>query len=285
MERIATDDSVDHRISRNTPRPATESWDNLAEWWDDAIGDGNPTQDLIVEPYTEKLLALQPGERVLDIACGAGRFARRMADAGAIVTAFDHAERFVNRARERSVGYEKKISYHVANATDPDAMLALTGGEPFDAAVCTMAIMDMAEITPLFATLPRLLKPDGRFVFSVSHPVFNTEHARPTIERLHVGTDVVNRYAVSVADYLDMRMEEGHRRPRPARSPALLRPADQCPRQHRIRLRARPRPAGGACLPAWHPGREPAFPGELRVHPLGAARALPGGEPVGRLRS
>lgn len=189
--------------------PATESWDNLAEWWDDAIGDGNPTQDLLIEPYSEKLLDLQPGERVLDIACGAGRFARRMADAGAIVTAFDHAERFIKRARERSQDYEGKISYHIANATDPEAMLALTGGEPFDAAVCTMAIMDMAEITPLFATMPKLLKPGGRFVFSVSHPVFNTEHARPTIERLHVGTEIVNRYAVSVADYLEMKMEQG----------------------------------------------------------------------------
>ena len=187
---------------------ATDSWDNLAEWWDDAIGDGNPTQDLVVEPYTEKLLNLQPGERVLDIACGAGRFARRMADAGAIVTAFDHAERFVNRARERSVGYEDRISYHVANASDPEAMLAIGEGV-FDAAVCTMAIMDMAEITPLFSTLPKLLKTDGRFVFSITHPVFNTESSRPAIERIHVGTEVVNRYAVSVSDYLDMRMEKG----------------------------------------------------------------------------
>jgi 2-polyprenyl-3-methyl-5-hydroxy-6-metoxy-1,4-benzoquinol methylase len=188
--------------------PATESWDNLAEWWDDQIGDGNPTQDLVVEPYSERLLDLQPGERVLDIACGAGRFARRMADAGALVTAFDHAERFIQRARERSTDYEGRISYHVANASDPDAMLALGEGA-FDAAVCTMAIMDMAEITPLFRTLPRLLKPQGRFVFSVTHPVFNNENSRPTIERIHVGTEVVNRYAVSVSDYLDMRMERG----------------------------------------------------------------------------
>jgi 2-polyprenyl-3-methyl-5-hydroxy-6-metoxy-1,4-benzoquinol methylase len=187
----------------------TEAWDNLAEWWDDQIGDGNATQDLIVEPYSERLLDLKPGERVLDIACGAGRFARRMADAGANVTAFDHSERFINRARERSRGYEDRISYHVVNATDADAMLMLAGGEQFDAAVCTMALMDMAEITPLFATLPKLLKPHGRFVFSVTHPVFNTEHARPTIERLHVGTEVVNRYAVSVSSYLDMRMELG----------------------------------------------------------------------------
>jgi 2-polyprenyl-3-methyl-5-hydroxy-6-metoxy-1,4-benzoquinol methylase len=186
----------------------TQNWDELAEWWDDQIGDGNPTQDLLVEPYSERLLALQPGERVLDIACGAGRFARRMADAGALVTAFDHSEAFVKRARVRSAGYEDRIDYRVLNAVDPDPLQALGEGA-FDAAVCTMALMDMAEITPLFSTLPRLLKPGGRFVFSVTHPVFNTEDARPTIERIAVGTDMLPRYAVSVANYLQARMEEG----------------------------------------------------------------------------
>ena len=28
-----------------------EIWDRLAEWWDDKIGDGNPTQDLLVEHF------------------------------------------------------------------------------------------------------------------------------------------------------------------------------------------------------------------------------------------
>jgi hypothetical protein len=33
--------------------------------------------------------------------------------------------------------------------------------------------MDMASITPLLSVLPQLLRPGGRFVFSVTHPVFN----------------------------------------------------------------------------------------------------------------
>ncbi|MDP6107559.1 MAG: methyltransferase domain-containing protein [Candidatus Brocadiia bacterium] len=107
-----------------TPRTA-EVWNRLAEWWDDRIGDGNDTQDLLIEPTTERLLALQPGEHVLDVACGAGRFARRMADAGAIVVAVDHSERFVRRARERSTAYEGRIAYHVADASDPVSLLSL----------------------------------------------------------------------------------------------------------------------------------------------------------------
>ena len=39
--------------------------------------------------------------------------------------------------------------------------------------------------------------------------MFNTEDARPTIERVSSGTDLVNRYAVSVANYLQTRMEKG----------------------------------------------------------------------------
>ena len=55
-----------------------------------------------MEPATERMLALQPGERVLDVACGAGRFARRMAASGAQIVAFDHSERFIERARLRT---------------------------------------------------------------------------------------------------------------------------------------------------------------------------------------
>lgn len=185
-----------------------EVWDALAEWWDDTIGDGNPTQDLILVPVTERLLELQPGERVLDVACGAGRFARQMADAGATVTAIDHSEAFLNRARQRSEGYEGRIEYLNVNATDAGALLKLGEGA-FDAAVCTMGLMDMASITPLLSTLPRLLKPGGRFVFSVTHPVFNSGDSRPMMEQVFEETDIRMRYAVSVADYLHGRMQPG----------------------------------------------------------------------------
>ena len=133
-----------------------EVWDSLAEWWDDRIGDGNPTQDLLLEPTTERMLELQPGERVLDIACGAGRFARRMAALGAEVVAFDHSERFIRRARQRTTENADRIDYRVMNASDPEALQSL-GKEQFDAAVCTMGLMDMASIEPLISTLPACL--------------------------------------------------------------------------------------------------------------------------------
>jgi len=145
-------------------------WDANARWWDDRIGDGNEFQTWLIEPATERLLDLAPGDTILDVACGAGRMARRIAASGARVVAFDTSAAFIARARERTPA-DAAIEYHVADAASPDALRAF-GANRFDKAVCTMALMDMPEIGPLFATLPRLLIPGGTFVFSVLHPCF-----------------------------------------------------------------------------------------------------------------
>ncbi len=187
---------------------AVEIWDEISEWWDDKIGDGNTAQDHLIEPTQERLLALERGTRVLDIACGAGRFTRRMADRGAKITAIDHSSVFIERARQRSKGYEDQITFSIANAADAEALKALPGA-PFDAAVCTMGIMDMAVITPLAETLPRLLKSGGRFVFSVLHPVFNSDGTRNTLEREFTAEGVEERFAVWVPDYLRTRAYRG----------------------------------------------------------------------------
>ncbi len=183
---------------------AVEIWDEISGWWDGKIGDGNSAQDFLIEPTQERLLDIQPGERLLDIACGAGRFTRRMADKGAKVTAVDHAANFIQQARERSVGYEDNIEFHVGNAANAESLMAMPGA-PFDAAVCTMGLMDMAVITPLASSLSKLLKPGGRFVFSVLHPVFHSDGTRTTLEREFTSSGVEERFAIWVPDYLKSR--------------------------------------------------------------------------------
>ena len=63
------------------------------------------------------------------------------------------------------------VEYHVVDAAYAEVLLSL-GSNRFNKAVCTMAVMDMPEIGPLFATLSRMLAPGGAFVFSVTHPIF-----------------------------------------------------------------------------------------------------------------
>jgi 2-polyprenyl-3-methyl-5-hydroxy-6-metoxy-1,4-benzoquinol methylase len=81
----------------------------------------------------------------------------------------------IKRAKERTQENADKIEYKVVDATDKTSLLAL-GKKKFDAAVCTMALMDMSSIEPIISTLPKLLKVGGRFVFSVPHPLLTWEH-------------------------------------------------------------------------------------------------------------
>ncbi len=147
-------------------------WDTNAEWWDDRIGDGNDFQTVLIEPATERLLSVSAGDVILDIACGAGRFTRRMAELGATVVAFDYSAKFIERARKRTPK-DVSIEYKVIDAANVGKLLGL-GARWFDKAVCTMALMDMPEINPVLSALTRMLKPNGLFVFSLTHPCFHS---------------------------------------------------------------------------------------------------------------
>lgn len=182
-------------------RETREIWDQNAEWWDERVGAEGPIlQRSIIGPTSERLLDLQPGELVLDIACGNGAFSRRMADLGARVVASDFSEKFIARARERSVDYGDRIQYSVVDATDYDQLMVLGEGR-YDAAVCTMAMMDMVEIDTMLRALARLLKPSGRFVFSVTHPCFNHTGMSRVAEEVDRGGEIVQTYGVKIVRY------------------------------------------------------------------------------------
>ncbi len=182
------------------------AWEANAAFWDERMGEGNDFFELLVWPATERLLELQPNERVLDVACGNGLATRRLARRGARVVAFDFAGELIARARARtSEDWADRITYHVLDATDEVALLAL-GERAFDAAVCNMALFDMAEIDPLLRALARLLRPGGRFVFSVLHPCFNNPYMFRTADEEDHDGKIILRYAVKVYGYLTAGM-------------------------------------------------------------------------------
>lgn len=193
---------------RALTRETQEIWDQKAGYWDERMGEGNAFQLRLVGPAAERLLAIQPGETVADIGCGNGVFARRLAQLGAFVVASDFSARFIERAQARMTEHAERIEYHVVDATDEGQLLALGEGR-FDAAVCNMALMDMTTIDPLLRTLPRLLKPGGRFVFAVPHPCFNNSDMRMVLEQEDREGTIVERYGVNIANYLHLPPGKG----------------------------------------------------------------------------
>ncbi|MDQ3695813.1 MAG: class I SAM-dependent methyltransferase [Chloroflexota bacterium] len=183
-------------------------WDAKAAYWDARMGDGNPFQLVLIGPAVERLLAVQPGQRVLDIACGNGVFARRLAHLGARVTAVDFSPRFLELARARSAAGDDPIDYRLADATDEARLVAL-GEAEYDAVICNQALMDMPVIDPLFRAARRLLRSHGRFVFALAHPAFNSNAASFGLEERDQGGDLVESRYVKMSGYLSVPPGKG----------------------------------------------------------------------------
>jgi 2-polyprenyl-3-methyl-5-hydroxy-6-metoxy-1,4-benzoquinol methylase len=179
-----------------------QAWEANARWWDERVGEGgNRFHRELVAPAQLRLLELQPGELLLDIACGNGQFTREVGRLGVDVVAFDFSETFIERARSRTVDAGlTNIEYAIIDATDEESLRGL-GADRFDAAVCTMAIMDIAGIEPLLRGLTELLKTGGRFVFSVLHPCFNNVSCTMVVEERDRGGRLEQERSLKLSRY------------------------------------------------------------------------------------
>lgn len=195
---------MDSEDLQEANRETRSAWERNAAFWDERMGEGNDFVNLLIWPVAERLLDLKPGEKVLDAACGNGLYARRMAGLGASIDAFDFSGELIAFAKNRPDNDEGAIHYHVMDATDEAALLSL-GERVFDAALCSMALFDIADIRPLMRALAKLLKPGGRFVFSVLHPCFDNPGVVHMAEMEDCDGELEMTYAVKVSHYLTPR--------------------------------------------------------------------------------
>jgi SAM-dependent methyltransferase len=106
-------------------------------------------------------LALWPGIRMLDVACGAGQIALPAARAGANVTGVDLAENLVAQARERAKAENLTIRFEQGDAED----LPYENGS-FDIVVSLIGAMFAPRPERVAAELVRVCKPGGRIVMA-----------------------------------------------------------------------------------------------------------------------
>ena len=140
-------------------------YDDIADFYDGMVGDD------IADPVATALFDLLGdvrGLRVLDLACGQGRVSRELARRGGSVVGVDIAVRLLDRARAAEEREPLGVEYIEADATSPDAL----AGESFDAVACHFGLSDIDELDGALATVARVLRPGGSFVFSILHPCF-----------------------------------------------------------------------------------------------------------------
>ncbi len=117
-------------------------------------------------PAFKRLLpASLKGLRILDLGCGMGHFARAARSMGAgEVVGVDVSERMLAEACERTK--DDAISY-----TRADIESFEPARDTFDLVASSLAIHYVADYPRLAGRVAQALKPGGRFVFSVEHPV------------------------------------------------------------------------------------------------------------------
>jgi malonyl-CoA O-methyltransferase len=125
--------------------------------------DDNPLVAL-EEPWVERLLGDVRGLAVIDVGCGTGRHALRLAAAGAIVHALDFSEGMLERARSKP-----GTSRIVFQAHDLAKPLPFPN-ESFDRVVCGLVIDHIPNLDGLFREMHRVCRPAGFVVVSVMHP-------------------------------------------------------------------------------------------------------------------
>jgi ubiquinone/menaquinone biosynthesis C-methylase UbiE len=104
------------------------------------------------------------GHRVLDAGCGSGPLSAALVAKGAKVTGFDGSPAMVELARRR-LGEDADL--HVADLSRPLPF----ADAAFDDVVVSLVLHYLQDWTAPLAELRRVLKPGGRLMLSVNHPI------------------------------------------------------------------------------------------------------------------
>lgn len=142
--------------------------------YDRRAGDWSRHQPLLLSDYTARPRVLevcnpQAGMRVLDLGCGEGYVARQFATRGASVLGMDISAGMIERASAVERDNPLGIEYRTVDASG--ALDIEDSAYDLCIAVFLFNYLTVEEMTSVMKTVQQSLRPEGRFVFTVPHPL------------------------------------------------------------------------------------------------------------------
>jgi SAM-dependent methyltransferase len=144
------------------------AWERHAQWWQDGFTEGADAE------YEEQILPIVEGylgsyDRVLDVGTGEGQIARRLLRAGVgRVVGIDPTVAQLRAAAERGGGA------HYARGAAEKLPIATAS---VDAVVACLVFEHLADHVPPLQEVARVLRPGGRFVWCLNHPLLQTPNS------------------------------------------------------------------------------------------------------------
>lgn len=149
--------------------PIKTGWGNVAQWYHDTVEGSSSYQRELILPNLLRLIDIQKGETVFDIACGEGFFSRAFATAGAQVVGADIAPELIALAKKQS----PNITFHVASADK----LSFAKDGSADKATIVLALQNIEAFQLAIAEAARVLKKGGSLFLVLNHPAFRIPQA------------------------------------------------------------------------------------------------------------
>ena len=177
-----------------------------------------------------RLLKLEPDMAVLDLACGHGRIANRLAERGARVTGLDATALFLDRARRDAASRSVCVDH-----VEGDMRLLPWTDERFDRVVSwftSFGYFDDQDNRRVLQEAHRVLRPDGRLLiennnlvellprwqpaivterdghFAIDRSIFDPTTGRATTERVIIRNGRTRRFVFSVRMFVAAELRD-----------------------------------------------------------------------------
>lgn len=145
---------------------APTHWGKVAKWYDHLVGpQGHYYHDHVIFPNLKKLYLPQKTDKILDVGCGQGVYARILPK-GVAYTGVDASTELIKIAKKQDT--DPAHTYLVADVTKGIP----TPSDAFDLTLSILALQNMVEGRGAIQEMARVTRPGGTLILVLNHPAF-----------------------------------------------------------------------------------------------------------------